>query len=122
MEPDQTRPNQNQPVPSCRTLIIVTFRHSLQVQRRTLNPIYRQNFIFRLPEDEVVHTVVKFTVIGLDRYSHPVHIGQVVHRLSDRDFCLSASDVSVPIWRDIEQSDLVNYFKNIKFINQCPIS
>ncbi|XP_033643817.1 synaptotagmin-1-like [Asterias rubens] len=77
-----------------------------KVQRRTLNPIYRQNFIFRLPEDEVVHTVVKFTVIGLDRYSHPVHIGQVVHRLSDRDFCLSASDVSVPIWRDIEQSDL----------------
>ncbi|XP_038060401.1 synaptotagmin-1-like [Patiria miniata] len=76
-----------------------------KIQRRTLNPIYRQNFIFRLPEEEFTDTVVKLTVVGLDGYSHPVHIGQVVYPLRTHDFGSSSSDVSQPIWRDIEKLD-----------------
>ncbi|XP_022110705.1 synaptotagmin-1-like isoform X2 [Acanthaster planci] len=64
-----------------------------------------KNFIFRVPEEDVIDTVIKLTVVGLDGYSHPVPIGQVVYPLRTHDFGSSSSDVSQPIWRDIEKSD-----------------
>lgn len=78
-----------------------------KVVRKTSNPVYRQNFTFRVSPEVVKDLAVKFQVFELDGFSHNDPIGEVEYPLSHS----LTQESSLPIWKDLNKSEKVKDFK-----------
>lgn len=78
---------------------------SLQVHRKTLNPVFNETFQFSVPLAELAQRKLHFSVYDFDRFSRHDLIGQVV---LDNLLELAEQPPDRPLWRDILEGGSVS--------------
>ncbi|VDM16154.1 unnamed protein product [Hydatigera taeniaeformis] len=74
-----------------------------KVHRKTLNPVFNETFVFKLPYAEVSGTTLVLYVYDFDRFSKHDQIGQLKIPLGSIDLCQTLEE-----WRPIEPTDSEN--------------
>lgn len=71
-------------------------KHETKVHRKTLNPVFNETFIFKVPFAEVASKTLVFAVYDFDRFSKHDQIGQVQVPLNSVDLGKTLEE-----WRDL---------------------
>jgi len=71
-------------------------KHETKVHRKTLNPVFNETFIFKVPFAEVASKTLVFAVYDFDRFSKHDQIGQVQVPLNSVDLGQTLEE-----WRDL---------------------
>ncbi|KAL4232648.1 Synaptotagmin-2 [Mactra antiquata] len=71
-------------------------KHETKVHRKTLNPVFNETFIFKVPFAEVASKTLVFAVYDFDRFSKHDQIGQVQVALNQVDLGKTLEE-----WRDL---------------------
>ncbi|XP_052808876.1 synaptotagmin-1-like isoform X1 [Mya arenaria] len=71
-------------------------KHETKVHRKTLNPVFNETFIFKVPFAEVASKTLVFAVYDFDRFSKHDQIGQVQVPLNQVDLGKTLEE-----WRDL---------------------
>ncbi|KAL5960995.1 Synaptotagmin-1 [Taenia solium] len=74
-----------------------------KVHRKTLNPVFNETFVFKLPYAEISGTTLVLYVYDFDRFSKHDQIGQLKIPLGSIDLCQTLEE-----WRPIEPTDSEN--------------
>ncbi|XP_053397308.1 synaptotagmin-1-like [Mercenaria mercenaria] len=72
-----------------------------KVKRKTLNPVFNETFVFKVPYAEVALKTVTFAVYDFDRFSKHDEIGHLEIPLNTIDF-----GNSTEIWYDLESPEI----------------
>jgi len=75
-------------------------KYETKIHRKTLNPIFNENFVFKVSYAEVGSKTLMFQVYDFDRFSKHDHIGQVKVPLNSVDLGRILEE-----WRDIDKPD-----------------
>ena len=75
-----------------------------KIRQRTSNPEFNEEFVFTVPEDNLPHRTLNFTVYDFDRFSRQQVIGHVLYPLKDVEK-ISSSEGSGEIWVDLTEQD-----------------
>ncbi|KAL5104215.1 Synaptotagmin-1 [Taenia crassiceps] len=78
-----------------------------KVHRKTLNPVFNETFVFKLPYAEISGTTLVLYVYDFDRFSKHDQIGQLKIPLGSIDLCQTLEE-----WRPIEPTDSENEKEN----------
>ncbi|VDK36127.1 unnamed protein product [Taenia asiatica] len=78
-----------------------------KVHRKTLNPVFNETFVFKLPYAEISGTTLVLYVYDFDRFSKHDQIGQIKISLGSIDLCQTLEE-----WRPIEPTDSENEKEN----------
>jgi synaptotagmin-1 len=71
-----------------------------RVQRKTLNPIFNETFVFKVPYAEIATRVLLLNIYDFDRFSKHDHIGQLKVPLNSVDLGRIVEE-----WRDVQLPD-----------------
>ncbi|VDL90028.1 unnamed protein product [Schistocephalus solidus] len=71
-----------------------------KVHRKTLNPVFNETFLFKVPYAEVAAKTLRFNVFDFDRFSKHDQIGQIVVPLGSVDLARVIEE-----WRDLLPPD-----------------
>lgn len=71
-----------------------------KVQRKTLNPIFNETFVFKVPYADIASRTLVFNIYDFDRFSKHDHIGQLKVPLNSVDLGRVIEE-----WRDIQPPD-----------------
>ncbi|EUB61391.1 Synaptotagmin-1 [Echinococcus granulosus] len=71
-----------------------------KVHRKTLNPVFNETFLFKVPYAEVAGKTLRFNVFDFDRFSKHDQIGQIVVPLGSVDLARVIEE-----WRDLLPPD-----------------
>ncbi|XP_070545314.1 synaptotagmin-2-like [Ptychodera flava] len=74
-----------------------------KVHRKTLNPIFNENFVFTFPPTSLKSRVIRLVVYDFDRFSRPTVIGHVMVSLGDIDFKPPRCGEE-HVWRDLKEA------------------
>jgi len=75
-------------------------KHETKVHRKTLNPVFNESFIFKVPYAEMGQKILTFAVFDFDRFSKHDQIGQVQLPLNSVDLGRVVED-----WKDLTPPD-----------------
>jgi len=75
-------------------------KYETKVQRKTLNPIFNETFVFKVPYAEIASRVLLLNIYDFDRFSKHDHIGQLKVPLNSVDLGRIVEE-----WRDIQLPD-----------------
>ncbi|KAM7541367.1 hypothetical protein Aperf_G00000046500 [Anoplocephala perfoliata] len=78
-----------------------------KVHRKTLNPVFNESFVFKLPYAEISGTTLVLYIYDFDRFSKHDQIGQLKIPLGSIDLCQTLEE-----WRPIEPTDAENEKEN----------
>lgn len=84
---------------------VLSVSASIQVHRKTLNPVFNETFQFSVPLAELAQRKLHFSVYDFDRFSRHDLIGQVV---LDNLLELAEQPPDRPLWRDILEGGSVS--------------
>lgn len=72
-----------------------------KVHRKTLNPVFNESFVFKVPYGEVSSKTVVFAIYDFDRFSRHDIIGEVKVKLSQVDLGSVVEE-----WRDLQSAEV----------------
>ncbi|XP_071824646.1 synaptotagmin-1-like isoform X2 [Apostichopus japonicus] len=72
-----------------------------KVHRKTLNPVFNESFVFKVPYGEVAAKTVVFAIYDFDRFSRHDIIGEVKVKLSQIDLGSVVEE-----WRDLQSAEV----------------
>ncbi|KAH3727087.1 hypothetical protein DPMN_053014 [Dreissena polymorpha] len=81
-------------------------KHETKVHRKTLNPVFNETFIFKVPFAEVAAKTLVFAVYDFDRFSKHDQIGQVQVPLNQVDLGKTLEE-----WRDLASPENEEKYK-----------
>jgi len=75
-------------------------KYETKVHRKTLNPVFNENFLFKVPYAEVAGKTLRFNVFDFDRFSKHDQIGQIMVPLGSVDLARVIEE-----WRELLPPD-----------------
>uniref|UniRef100_A0A8C3G5J3 Synaptotagmin n=1 Tax=Cyclopterus lumpus TaxID=8103 RepID=A0A8C3G5J3_CYCLU len=94
-------------------------KYDTKVHKKTLNPVFNETFVFKVPYEELGGKTLMMSVYDYDRFSKHDVIGDV-------KIPMNTIDLGRPIeeWRDLDSADqeevlLTTHFGNVSFREDC---
>jgi len=89
-------------------------KYETKIHRKTLNPVFNENFVFKVTYAEIASKTLQFQVYDFDRFSKHDYIGQVKVSMNSVDLGRILEE-----WKDIEPADSSDAEKDTRLGDIC---
>lgn len=85
--------------PYCKVYLLPDKKKKFEtkVHRKTLNPVFNETFVFKVPYNEIVMRTLVFAVFDFDRFSKHDQIGEIKIPMNHVDLAQTIEE-----WRDLQ--------------------